>query len=776
MKILPRFVTATICFSTFTFATAAAAAREPGLARAWGPDARVDSLVAKGTRLSAQYHWEDAYKAFEQAHRLDRRSRAALIGLGKIDIERGRWGKADNRFEDVLKLNPNDLEASHYRGICYRENGKYKALLLRKWDFNNAEKKFNAVLARDSLFLDTIYQLAVLERYRDHYENAIRIGHTAQRLRPDLSSSWVGLFRLYRYYLDNTGDGEAFRWLAAQASPCAQYALGEKYRLKREFVMADSIFRALMDESIVMNKQRVRLSRARMYYAQGVPQAAQEHFWRAVNSISSQPDADLVFEDVKYILTDEELHEYRLLREPGQLQDFFRRLWSRRDPTPAASINVRLVEHYRRLNYAEQHYAFDGFRVHFNNPDKLNYLKYPQIYSLNHEFNDKGLVYLRHGQPDDTALNVGANSLPNESWRYFKSSVSEELVFHFVIDAGAVGNNWRLTPLLTDPAMLEARLSWGTIYYRMLQATPTERMAVEQDMISVATKSVAIGFETDRHTWSKNVDPLAAAFYSAVFKGEAGNDVMELYYAIPVKELTRDREQPDNDAILEKGMVVRDLHEREIQRSDRQVKLALLSHPQIVHGLFIDGYRVQAPPDSYFVAFHARQVDVTPSRLAGYKGGIYLPDFDTGKVSVSDLVLAFEIEPTSAEGVFVKNGLKIMPNPYKSFDRLQPVMLYFEVYNLVPGENGMTAFTIDYTVELLEKKKSALAKIGGIFGGGTKSRISLSAEREGDAPTAIEQIGLDLSKAEAGEFELTVTVTDRHAKKEAKATSRLILN
>src|SRR5512145_271192 len=148
-------------------------------ARPFAPDARVDSLVAKGTRLLAQYRLDEAYKAFEKAHQLDRRSRAALLGLGRIDIERGKWGKADNRFEDVLKRDPNDLEAMHFRGICYRENGKYKALLLRKWDFDNAEEKFDAVLARDSLFLDTIYQLAVLERYRNHYENAIQLGHAA---------------------------------------------------------------------------------------------------------------------------------------------------------------------------------------------------------------------------------------------------------------------------------------------------------------------------------------------------------------------------------------------------------------------------------------------------------------------------------------------------------------------------------------------------------------------------------------------------------------------
>ena len=49
-------------------------------------------------------------------------------------------------------------------------------------------------------------------------------------------------------------------------------------------------------------------------------------------------------------------------------------------------------------------------------------------------------------------------------------------------------------------------------------------------------------------------------------------------------------------------------------------------------------------------------------------------------------------------------------------------------------------------------------------------------EREGETASAPEQIGLDLSKAEPGEFELTVTVKDRNTKKEARTTSRLTLN
>jgi len=137
--------------------------------------------------------------------------------------------------------------------------------------------------------------------------------------------------------------------------------------------------------------------------------------------------------------------------------------------------------------------------------------------------------------------------------------------------------------------------------------------------------------------------------------------------------------------------------------------------------------------------------------------------------------LAFSIEPATREDVFTRNGLRLVPNPHRNFDRQQPVSLYFEVYNLSLNQSRKSAYTIEYTVQLLEKKKSGLGKITGLFGSGTKSEISLSAEREGNATAAVETIALDLSKAEAGEFELTVVVTDRNSKAEAKSTSKLWL-
>ncbi|MEK7727017.1 MAG: GWxTD domain-containing protein, partial [candidate division KSB1 bacterium] len=719
--------------------------------------------------------YEKAHKLLERANRLWPKSREVLVGLGKIEVAQEKWGKADGRFDDILKRDKNDLEAHYYSGICDREIGKFKALMLRKFDFDQAEKHFDFILSRDSSFFDTVYQLALLEHLRGNEERAVEFGRIAVRLRPELSSTQVGLFRLYRYFLDGAGKEEGFRWLKNHGSEHARYFIGEKHRLLHDYPAADSIFRALMSDELQMNKQRLMLSLAKVYYAQEAGRAGEELFWRAVDSIKTKVDAALVFEDLKYIFTHEEFERYRLLTQPEEWQAFYRKLWSKRNPMPAANVNARLVEHYRRLVVAEQHYAFDGIRSRFNNPDKLSYFSFPEVYDLNHEFNDKGLVYLRHGPPDDTAFNVGQNSVPNESWRYLKTEERRELTFHFVIDNNATANNWRLTPILNDPAMLEARLQWGPVYHRLLTAQPNEIMNFENEMANETMKSVEVGFDSDRHTWNKTVAPLETPFYFATFREPAGGTRLELYYGVALAQFGNEPNAAGAGVVLEKGFALQNREWQEVHRIDRQTKLQSSPHAQIAHGMYLDLFRYTAPPDSYQVSFYARQINTTPNRLGGFNFAARAPDYSSSQLMLSDLLLAFSIAPATKEDLFARNGLRLVPNPHRNFDRKNPVSLYFEIYNLTLDKTGKSAFTLEYTVQLLEKKKSGLGKITGVFGGGTKAKISLSAEREGDTATAIETLGLDLSKADAGEFELTVVVIDRHNKKEAKATSRLWL-
>ena len=62
-------------------------------------------------------------------------------------------------------------------------------------------------------------------------------------------------------------------------------------------------------------------------------------------------------EDVRWIITDEELSAFKKLSNNTERDQFIEGFWLRRDPTPDTAENEYNEEHYRRIAYANEHYA-----------------------------------------------------------------------------------------------------------------------------------------------------------------------------------------------------------------------------------------------------------------------------------------------------------------------------------------------------------------------------------------------------------------------------------
>ena len=62
-------------------------------------------------------------------------------------------------------------------------------------------------------------------------------------------------------------------------------------------------------------------------------------------------------EDVGYIISDEEKQAWKRLATDDERQQFIEHFWLRRDPTPDTEENEFKEEHYRRIAYANEHYA-----------------------------------------------------------------------------------------------------------------------------------------------------------------------------------------------------------------------------------------------------------------------------------------------------------------------------------------------------------------------------------------------------------------------------------
>lgn len=84
-------------------------------------------------------------------------------------------------------------------------------------------------------------------------------------------------------------------------------------------------------------------------------------------------------EDMAFLLTEKEMKEFESL-SPGEQERFLIAFWGELDPTPGTPDNEAMVEHYRRVAYADQHYGTAGVRG---------------------AITDRGKIYIKYGPPDD---------------------------------------------------------------------------------------------------------------------------------------------------------------------------------------------------------------------------------------------------------------------------------------------------------------------------------------------------------------------------------------
>jgi GWxTD domain-containing protein len=145
-------------------------------------------------------------------------------------------------------------------------------------------------------------------------------------------------------------------------------------------------------------------------------------------------------QDVTYIISDEERKAFKSLGNDEERDSFMENFWLRRNPSPDSPENEFREEHYRRIAYANEHYAAGkpGWKT------------------------DRGHIYISFGPPDsidshpsggtyDRPMEEGGGStvtFPFEIWHYrylegVGDNIDLEFVdtcqcgdFHFTIDRG----------------------------------------------------------------------------------------------------------------------------------------------------------------------------------------------------------------------------------------------------------------------------------------------------------------------------------------------------
>jgi len=198
----------------------------------------------------------------------------------------------------------------------------------------------------------------------------------------------IGLYRLYRSFVADDRSA-AIAWFQQQRVLSRACTLPRPIDVIRCWTAQRLSSRTFCGSRTMPQPQSIYLSLARIAAERGELAAAESLFWTAVAEINTLAGADIVFEDVKYLATDDEWARYKELSTAARKAMFFHAFWDARNPSVVGDANIRIGEHFRRLVEAEDTYEYTGFRSSFNNPDQYRQLRFPRTYYLNQEFNTR---------------------------------------------------------------------------------------------------------------------------------------------------------------------------------------------------------------------------------------------------------------------------------------------------------------------------------------------------------------------------------------------------
>ena len=190
-------------------------------------------------------------------------------------------------------------------------------------------------------------------------------------------------------------------------------------RVEREAGEADSAlagFRAYLAVGGDSAVGLLELART-LYFARRAPDGWAAYLAGA-RAATSAPALTLYRSDLSWIADSAELGAFDALPEPGARARWLEAFWTRRDVVEARDAGERLAEHYRRWFYARRSFRLVSRHRHY---DITEVYRAKQV-----EFDDRGVIYLRHGEPDRRARFActqledpnGEGCAANESWLY----------------------------------------------------------------------------------------------------------------------------------------------------------------------------------------------------------------------------------------------------------------------------------------------------------------------------------------------------------------------
>ena len=405
-------------------------------------------------------------------------------------------------------------------------------------------------------------------------------------------------------------------------------------------------------------------------------------------------------EDVVYIITDEEKRAFKQLKTDEERQQFVEQFWLRRDPSPDTEENEYKEEHYRRIAYANDHYAsgIPGWKT------------------------DRGRIYIAYGAPEEIESHPSGGSyerpmeegggetstFPFEDWRYrYLEGVGTNVIIEFVDTTMSGEYKISLDPEEKD-ALLYVPGAGLTMADQMGTADKTQRFQ-RTDGTHLGTGGQPLPESMNEFTRLEQYANLMKApsmkfkDLDSVVKSNIRYNTLPMqvrvdyirvtdatvYANISIQFKNSDLNYATKDKVSKATVNLYGRLTTLTRRSvnwfedtvNAEVPAELLQQAQ--NGSQIYSKRIPLAPGTYRLNVVAK--DIVGNTVNNYETAVVVPHYDEEQLGSSSVILADELErvPTNSIGAgqFVIRSSKVRPRINDTFKQNETMGIYTEFYN-----------------------------------------------------------------------------------------------
>jgi GWxTD domain-containing protein len=500
-----------------------------------------------------------------------------------------------------------------------------------------------------------------------------------------------------------------------------------------------------------------------------------------------------VNEDVRWIITDQELQAFKSMSNDEERDQFIEQFWLRRNPNPDSPENEFREQHYQRIAYANEHFAAGkpGWRT------------------------DRGHIYISFGKPDSIDSHPSGGSyerpmeegggntstFPFEVWHYrYLEGIGDNIDVEFV-DTCMCGDYHMTIDRSEKDALKHVPGAGETLSEQQGQSTKADRFSgggIEQlgagpmssmnqskqfDRISFAAKIMApppIKF-TDLEAFiatSKILTGPPFLFDVRTDYVKVTNDTVIVPLTLQIRNKDITFSNKDGVAVGKVNILgrVSNLNHRVMQTFEETVEVSvpseLLARKQ--NDMSVYWKALPLRPGLYRVDIAIKDVNA-PDHIGTWKRSINVPKYDDDKLSASSLILADQMERVPSKdigaGNFVIGNTRLRPRVPTgvavpvTFHRAQNLNFWMQVYNLGIDETSKhNGATIDYQIMDMTTNKAIL------------NTQELTSKTNPNADQVTLERSLPLASLQPGKYQLSITINDGISKQQIAESAPFVVD